>query len=367
MTGFSFNGIHCSTYGLYYIPSADDKWFADPEYEVYDADISWKDGGYYFGSKLKNRTFTIKCYFEEIDLATRQRIKQWVKRGTRGRLVFDDIPFAYWNVVPGKIPVGNWYYDTGDTHSGTVTITFTAYEPFGYLMRKSNGASDGGDGSEAYCNFINSSEMPDAPTTSSTAFDIYNPGTEDCGLTIDIYGSTSNPFRFYNDANGTYCIINSLPTTSGNHLIINGDTGNVAEYHPPFTGHTTNFVYHDKGFVTLLPNYKMIGIEFTYENSFLLSHIITLPSSVEVTSDMKYSIITIDGVSDTTLTVAAVNKNSNSLTCYKTGDGTIPSSGVCNIKKINHIVIQEKGTNGWVAPTTLSLASISVDYNPRIS
>lgn len=363
MTGFSFNGMHSSLFGLYYIPNVDDKWFADPEYDVHDVDVSWMNGGYYFDSKVKKRTFTIKCFFEEIDVATRQRIKQWVKRGTRGQLVFDDMPFVYWNVVPGKVPVGNWYLDTGDTHSGTVTLTFTAYEPFGYLTRKSNGNSDGGDNSEAYCNFIKTSEMPSAPSTSSTNFDIYNPGTESCGLTIDISGTVSHAIRFYNELNGTFCIFGSLP--SNKHLNIDGDTGYVSTYTAGSSNRSNGFSYHDKGVIRLDPNEGFSSVSFRYGGVSGTTY--TIIPSVPVSNDMISGKIKISGVANTTFTVIGIDYSLNKLYCTRTGSGTPPSTGTCSLLKTNHIVIQEKSGSSWTTPSTLSLSSIAVDYNPRIS
>ena len=365
MTGFSYNGIHSSMFGLYYIPNADDKWFGDPEYDVYDIDISWKHGGYYFDSKVKNRTFSIKCYFEEIDIATRQRIKQWVGRGTNGRLVFDDMPFVYWNVRPGKIPVGNWYLDTGESHSGTVTITFTAYEPFGYLTRKSNGHYEIDDGANAYCNLISIDDMPADPTTSSTAFDIYNPGTEECGLTIDLAGTTSNPIRFFNELNGTFCVFESLPSNSL-HVRIDGDTGFVATYMSGSTTYENGFAYHDKGVVRLSPNMGYSNMAFTYGGLNGNTYTI-IPDDIQIDTKLIGANITIDGVSDTTFTVVGGNINENKLFCRKVGSGVPPQTGTCLLIQNNHILIQEKVGNTWTTPSTLSLSSIETEYNPRIS
>lgn len=367
MTGFSFNGIHSSVFGLYYIPNADDKWFSDPEYDVYDIDVGWKNGGYYFDSKTKNRTFTIKCFFEEIDIGTRQRIKQWVKRGTRGILAFDDMPFVYWNVVPGKIPVGNWYLDTGESHSGTVTFTFTAYEPFGYLTRKSNSAYDTDDGWDAYCNFISNSDMPAAPLTTDTSFEVYNPGTEECGLGIDISGTTSNPIRLYNDTNGTFCILNSLPS-SGKHLHIDGNSGYIYEYTSGSTDYTNGFAHHDKGIIKLSPNKGFSDVNYIYHGSSSGVATFELVGTV-VSRDMIGGILTVVSPHFNTIyTVTEINEIANRLYCtWNTGSTPPASSATCRLIKTNHIYIQEKSGSSWAAPSSLELSSIEVDYNPRIS
>ncbi len=364
MFGFTYNGVHSSEFGLYYTQSAEDKWFVDPEYEVYSEEIGWKNGGYYYGSSVKIRKFTIQCYFEEIDIATRQRIKQWVKYGTYGTLIFDDKPFVYWNVRPGKVPVGKWYLDSNESHSGTVTITFVAYEPFGYLTRKSNSANLPDDGAEDYCNIINSDEMPEAPSTSKNAFDIYNPGTEDCGLSIEISGTTSNPIRFINNQNSTFCEFSSLP--SGNlHVRIDGDTGYVSTLIGGASSGENGYAYHEKGVVKLSPNVGFSNIQFVYNGLNGTTYTFTL-NGVNVGNDYVGGIITISGLDNTSFTVMGINRSNNRIYCSRTGSGTPASAGVCSMKTVNHISIQEKSNNSWVAPSTLSLSYISVDYNPRL-
>lgn len=366
MTGFTYNGVHTEDLGLYYIPTRDDLWFADPEFDVYDNDIDWRHGGVYYDSKAKVRTFTLKCYFEEIDVARRQAIKQWVKRGTSGMLVFDDMPFVYWNVRPGKIPAGNWCLDNNEKHSGTVTITFNAYEPFGYLMRKSNSVpSHETDGGNNYCSFIDTDDMPAAPTTSSTNIEIYNPGTEACGLTIDISGTTSNPIRFFNQANGTYCVFGSLPSVTGEtplSIRIDGDTGKcTVQANGGATGEN-GFAYHDKGVVRIEPNVGRSGVSFINGTGSGTEYQLDLVG-YPVTNALKGAKVLIGN--DIELTVNAVSASSNRV--WGTSDSaiTMPASGTCTIMTTNKIVIEEKISGNWATPSTLSLGAITVDYKPR--
>ncbi len=360
MTGFTYNGVHCEDLGLYYIPTKDDQWFKDPEYDVYDSDIEWRHGGVYYGSKAKVRVFSLKCFFEEINVAKRQAIKEWVRRDSSGTLIFDDMPFVYWNVRPGKIPAGNWYLDTNESNSGTVVITFNAYEPFGYLIRKYNSGLD--DGSEDYCNLIDAGDMPAAPTTSDTSFDIYNPGTEVCGLSIEVSGTTSNPFRFFNNTNGTFCEFNSLP--SGLRLAINGDTGYVDVHLANTSLRENGFAYHNKGVVRLEPNVGRSGVSFingTTSGTEYKMDLVGYP----VTSAIRGATIVLNDGSDTTMTISLVNPANNRIWCTAEGSVTMPSTGTCSIKTVNKIYIQEKVNSSWVAPSTLTPDYISVDYKPR--
>lgn len=363
MFGFTYNGVHSSQFGLYYTQTPDEKWFNDPEYDVYDTNVDWRHGGYYFDSKAKKRTFTIKCYFEEIDIATRQQIKQWLKRGSIGKLIFDDMPFVYWNVRPGKIPVGNWYLDNGETHSGTVTIVFNAYEPFGYLIRKSNSPSSPDDGATDYCNIINSDDMPELPTTSSISFDIYNPGTESCGLSIEISGVTNNPIRFFNESNQTMCEFGSLPPDEA-YLSIDGETGYVTTYIDaayPENGYS----YHDKGVVRIDPNRGYSEIPFVYRGMSGTTYVFEL-DGVYLNKDFVNSTMTIEGVANTTFTIISVSATLNRIYCTKEGDGVPGDTGYCSFKTVNHIAIQEYINDQWTEPTTLSLSYINVDYDPRV-
>jgi predicted phage tail component-like protein len=258
MSGFTYNGTHCSTYNVDYIPDADDRWFAGTDFEVYDKDISWKNGGYYYGNKAKKRVFSIKCYFEEITIKQREDIRKWLHRNTRGSLIFDDKPFVYWNVIPTKLISGKIYNDNGK-YSGTFTVEMTAYEPFGYLTRKYNSAGDD-DNAGDYCDLIPEGEMPAAPTTGGSRFNVYNPGREVCGMTIRLRGTTQKPVMFINDNNKTSCVVRDLPTNNLT-LDIDGDTGMVKVYQGTLSNvYDNGFAYHDRGFVRLNPGMNTINV-----------------------------------------------------------------------------------------------------------
>lgn len=360
-SGFTYNGIHSEDLGLYYLPTEEDRWFNDPEYDVYSSEIEWRHGGVYYDSKAKIRTFTLKCFFETIDVAKRQAIKAWVKYNTSGKLIFDDMPFVYWNVRPGKIPVGNWYVD-GESYSGTVEITFEAYEPFGYLTRKYNTNQNLDDHCGDYCSLIDASDMPSAPTTSSTLFEIYNPGTEECGLSIEFAGTTSNPFRFYNVGNGTFCVFKGIP--SGRRLMINGDTGLVSTYLANSSNKENGFAYHDKGVVRIDPNIGRSNIP--YINGNVSNSMYTLDLlGYQVVPEMKGIKVTLQNNSE--LLVNSVNVRNNQIICTASGSVQLPETGTCSFKNTNTIVIHEKIGESWVTPSTLNLTYLKVDYNPKIS
>lgn len=256
--GFVYNGVHSGEYHVEYIPDASDRWFDGTDWNVYETEAEWKNGGYYYGSSAKVKTFELKCFYEEITIKQREDIRNWLHRDTCGALLFDDMPFVYWNVRPTKIVPGELYNDSG-RYSGTFTVTLTAYEPFGYLTRKSNEPYNT-DNANDYCDLIPTSEMPAAPTTSSMTFQVYNPGREECGLTIRLSGSVSNPIEFLNETNETRCIISKLPA---NDLVldINGDSGVIQTY---VSNNPDNaeygYAYHDRGVIKLEPGMNNIRI-----------------------------------------------------------------------------------------------------------
>ena len=265
MSGFSFNGVHSDTYHVEYIPNPDERWFEGPDFELYGKDVSWRRGGYGYGSKVKIRTITLNCWFDQITRKEREDIRRWLGRDKSGKLVLDDMPFVYWNVTPGKTVPGKLYNDHYDgtmqpCYSGTFSVSFTAYDPFGYLMRKSNAGTEE-DGAEDFCPIIPTSQMPAAPTTASTYFQVYNAGTEKCGMTIKVAGTCSHAFRFRNATNGTMCVFRGLPP---NNAVVkaDGDSGAV-------TIHLTmaadmydfGFEYHDRGYVLLDSGMNAIQIE----------------------------------------------------------------------------------------------------------
>lgn len=362
MSGFSYNGIHCSTYQCEYIPDEKDRWFVESAYKVFDNDVAWKHGGYYYGSRAKVRQFKLKCYFEEITTATREKIRRWLSRDTSGKLIFDDRPFVYYNVRPADVPAGEIYNDTGK-YSGTFTITFNAYNPFGYLSRKSN-TGDEDDYAEDYCGIIPASMMPAPPTVDSRSFMVYNPGTECCGLDLKIAGSASNPIRFINKRNGSNCVISSFPETG--LLEIHGDTAFVAyKLNEVSTTLDNGFAYHDKGFVRLEPCETNTGVSYTAEQNGSMYDI--TPSGVPITEDMVGAYLQFDNPSTLSAVVETVDTENGVLTCIVDGSGDLPLTGTMRISTMNQIEIQEQNENGtWGAASSLSLTMLKIDYQPRV-
>lgn len=151
-------------------------------------------------------------------------------------------------MVPGK-RYAVYNGETGEElYSGTFTITFSAYFPYGYLNCKDYTGIDE-DGIGQYCGIIKHSMMPTAPVTSSRAFQLYNCGTQTCGTIFRIGGTASTGLTITNTTNGTSCTLTSLPSTG--YLAIDSRYGSIKWLHGTDSDYAFN--YHVKGFITLAP------------------------------------------------------------------------------------------------------------------
>lgn len=135
---FTYCGINSEKFKCYYAQSAEQRFNSGIDYQVYDASPDWHDGGYYYGHKVKERTFELSCYYEQIDRKTKERMMAWLDRKTSGRLYFNKTPWKYYIVRPTKRLEGQEYThrlsgETTDVYSGTFKIVFTAYDPFAYI------------------------------------------------------------------------------------------------------------------------------------------------------------------------------------------------------------------------------------------
>lgn len=255
LEGFTYNGIHSSEYNCYYIPDASDRWFASPEFEVYEKEVPGRPGGYGYGTRTKIRTLTLKVFFENITKEMREKIRSWLTEDSLGELVLDERPFIIYRsvqlkkTIPGKLYTTQDLEYPHDVFSGTFTIEFSLYEPYGYLKYKYYTSIDE-DLAGFYCGMLEKNEMPSVPSTSSRSFLMYNPGTETCETLIRIGGSVgSGGLTIMNQTNGTECKILSLP--SSGYLEIDSFHGAIV--HVNGESRTLNFEYHDEGYMNLAP------------------------------------------------------------------------------------------------------------------
>lgn len=257
MDGFSFNGIHCSEFGIGYIPSPANRMLDEPQYNQIEKNVTGCAGGYYYGNNVEIREFELECYVESISTETFERILQWIHRDTKGRLIFDDRPYVYYDVVPWKKPQGKIYPTGNDNQlgmestlfSGTITFYFKAYDPFGKMTHVFYDGQDA-DGAYIGTGILPQDEMPPMIEAHVGDYLVYNPGTEQANTVIRIAGKAPEGVVIRNYTNGTVCTLLSLPS-GDDYLEIDSEAGSIKQL--PSSPDEFAFEYHDLGYITLSP------------------------------------------------------------------------------------------------------------------
>lgn len=214
-------------------------------------DRSWGDGGYYYYSKYKVRTFGLRCFFEDITREELNQIILWLSKDSCGKLIFDDRKDVYYMVRPAGVtdlePFGvrhGWMNQM--TYSGTFTCQMTAYDPLGVMNISST--EDGAMTEDySYCGILPSSMMPPEPVTTDTSFLIYNCGTNRCEPVIELAGSAPSGVTIRNLSNGTTCTLVALPEEGT--VRIDGAIGKVTVVTEG--GEEEAFELHDDGYISL--------------------------------------------------------------------------------------------------------------------
>jgi len=128
--GFTFNGIHCSTFGLAMLAEHDP---VLPPTRDRKEEINGMDGAWDFGADYGPRPITVEVALSEDTRANLKALKRqlaaWLnaKNGVK-QLTFDDEPGVYYLArYAGKIPLEQLIsaYDE-------FTIPFVAYDPIGW-------------------------------------------------------------------------------------------------------------------------------------------------------------------------------------------------------------------------------------------
>lgn len=280
MDGFSFCGVHCSRYGIGFIPSAAKRTQSTPEFKPITMTVAGKAGGYSFGNQVEIREFSLECFFEDITTETYEGILQWLHRDAEGKLVFDDRPYVYYNVRVGKIVEGKTYttshphkYGKSILYSGTITIVFEADDPFGRMTYNSYVDHDA-DGATVRCGILEVKEMPPSIQPSAGNYLLYNPGTEISDTVIRIAGKAPNGCKITNQTTGDVCEFIALPS-SPNYLEIDSEYGAVRLLP---SSDKFAFEYHDLGYIRLAPctpYEKDVAVSYSQGSNVVEFHLYT--------------------------------------------------------------------------------------------
>lgn len=137
--GFTFNGHHSSEFGLLVVSGSNR--YHQNLYSAFSdtiTQVAGKNGGYYFGTQLSTKDFTINCVFDNMNSHMKQKIEQWLYPNKTGWLVYDEMPYKKYyvkisqNIQFDFIPFdeyaskGNFKFQR-DIYKGELDINFFSF------------------------------------------------------------------------------------------------------------------------------------------------------------------------------------------------------------------------------------------------
>ena len=157
--GFTFAGVHSSQFGLYSVSSGNRYGrYLSPTIKNITAENTGGNGTYFFGSQYTQQTFSFSMAFDSVTELELREIKQWLSNGVSS-LILDELPYIEYYAKVSSSPQMNFlvfddYLEDTSTsiedlyapgaalesiqrlYKGEMTISFIAYEPFGYSVDK---------------------------------------------------------------------------------------------------------------------------------------------------------------------------------------------------------------------------------------
>lgn len=137
--GFSFNGVHCSEFGITRV-SAGDRYtvglFADLTNRTQTA--IGKIGEYYFGTQISSKPITLNIAFDNMTELQLSKMTSWLNIDYLAPLIFDEYPYKYYMVkIANNVNIDFLPFDSDSkipTHiyKGEGTIQFIAFDPMAY-------------------------------------------------------------------------------------------------------------------------------------------------------------------------------------------------------------------------------------------
>ena len=260
--GFSFCGTDIADIGLDYAPELEDTYvYRAAKPRIHEETFDGHDGGYYYGMSREPKEFVLRCYFEEkeIDRGILAKVTNLFREGRSGKLIFDRRPWCYYVATVTELDT------TGITNylNGVIKITMKAYYPYArsdimaalpthrdyYRIMANTAFFDDEDKIPqiAFCNKV--------AMTEATDLLLANPGTERAHVGIEIAGDVGEGVVITNHTTGQQCgfVAMSSEVFDGvnNFVYLDGISGKCIAVQNDVK--KINFLYHDKGFITLEP------------------------------------------------------------------------------------------------------------------
>lgn len=276
--GFSFCGVDIASFGLEYVPELSRvlEPFEQSSFSVSDESNETRYGGFFYGTTIKPKDFTLRCIFEDayINGGNITKIENFFRRGRTGRLVFQHRDWIWYSAtVVSPIDLSKFT----NNRNGFITIQLRAYYPFGRsdivavphgsdkqaVMKANSNMLDEILVDNTYVspnpvmNLITNSGSVNINSTGNTYL-MYNPGTENAHCAIEIAGTVNDGLNIANETTNQTCgfkaLSTAVTTTANKHLVVDGINGKSLLV--PDDGSTAGepaFLYHDGGFVELVP------------------------------------------------------------------------------------------------------------------
>ena len=294
ITSFTFNGVSCEDLGLTYVPEKQDMYVWNPtKHTIHEQRFDGHPGGYFYGSTPNWKDFVVRCYYEpfmstwdeetdsvkyNLDIDTYVmngllfKIMNTFPIGKTGKLVFSNRNWIYYNVTVVNV-------DTSKIHgedTGLVTITFSAYYPFGlsdsfylddidadFLSDAANNSymiykplNQQGEKYHPYPKEITLQNLQHGNTQESV---FYNPGNATAELKLKVFANPSNGgILITNNTTNQKCRLAKNP---GNHFDYVCDSMTGECYYQDGSGNkTADYVTHDYGFIQLATGENRINV-----------------------------------------------------------------------------------------------------------
>lgn len=328
--GFSFDGIHCDDMHCELANNDEVMHRITDEFKIASTTVDGYDGAYYEGYTVGAMEIPVKLLVEDATIEDMNRIGQWLKAGKNGRLIFDHMPYKYYNVRVSslsEVPVYMGYRrrETMWTYNGTISVKFTAFVPRSYLLDEVKEAypevGDMLNTLNAGSGIMTEDERPAVSGDGDLV--VANVGTADAYPEIWLKGTFTNGVTVTNETTGqSFTLKDNL---TGTHIYsVNSATGmtyswpddtdaptNEAERTELYATveHTLADKYRTGQFIKILPCYPMTrSAGYTNVGGTVTLDRITMPDMVgsymrvdgdwyEITAANGYT-LTLDGTPD---------------------------------------------------------------------
>lgn len=260
--GFSFCGVDIAKYKLEYVPTLDQTYvFSGSNYEVHQEVIDAHHGGYFYGTTVQPKDFTLRCLYQDeyISHGVLASIENFFRRGKTGKLIFDKRNWVWYVATVVDIDMS----DLRNHSNGFVTITMRAYYPFArhdyYSLQTENMLSDHIAANSGLLSADRTPEVEIGPLTESKDIFLYNGGSETAHVAIEIAGDAGEGVTIVNHTTGQKCkfvAFTKAETTDVQKYIVT-DSLNGQTILTDGQNSTRSFMYHDHGFIDLAPSFPI--------------------------------------------------------------------------------------------------------------